>query len=143
VTGPPFFMQVVLLSTVEENIYSREVRMEAKLREPVQISSRYAEMLSSFDDDLQSAVDLALQRYLIDQVTAKIAGLRKQDRTFRLKYDCDYKTFFRRTAEDEAYVVDIENKISKVWEADLADWEFCSKGIDDWLRESLPPEKIE
>jgi hypothetical protein len=28
----------------------------------------------------------------------------------------------------------VEAKISKTWELDLADWEFCHKGIEDWTK---------
>ena len=35
---------------------------------------------------------------------------------------------------DEEFIKSVEVKISKTWEVDLADWEFCHKGIEDWTR---------
>ncbi|MCI5151421.1 MAG: hypothetical protein D3916_18935 [Candidatus Electrothrix sp. MAN1_4] len=111
-----------------------EVIMEAGLARSITIKNSYADILSSFNDDLQSAVDAALQRYLIDEIAGKINELRKKEQVFRKKYDCDYKTFALRTAEDEEYIDTVEKTISKLWENDLADWEFCQKGIKDWTR---------
>ncbi|CAK8723768.1 hypothetical protein GCAAIG_13655 [Candidatus Electronema halotolerans] len=108
--------------------------MKANIANSITINSSYAELLPSFHDDLQSAVDAALQRYLIDEIAAKIAGLKKKEKLFRLKYSCDYKTFSQRIAEDEEYINQIESSISKLWESDLADWEFCEKGINDWTK---------
>lgn len=42
--------------------------MEANIAKSITINSSYAELLPSFNDDLQSAVDAALQRYLIDEI---------------------------------------------------------------------------
>ncbi|WP_420209027.1 hypothetical protein [Candidatus Electronema sp. JC] len=58
--------------------------MEANLAKSITINSSYAELLPSFNDDLQSAVDAALQRYLIDEIAAKIAGLKKKEKLFWL-----------------------------------------------------------
>ncbi len=108
--------------------------MKVNIANLIIINSSYAELLPSFNDDLQSAVDAALQRYLIDEIAAKIASLKKKEKLFQLKYGYDYKTFSQRTAEDEEYINQIENNISKLWESDLADWEFCAKGIEDWTK---------
>ena len=106
--------------------------METGRARSITIKNSYADILSSFNDDLQSAVDAALQRYLIDEIAGKITELKKKERGFQKKYGCDYKTFALRTAEDEKYIDHIETTITKLWEIDLADWEFYTKGIDDW-----------
>lgn len=98
----------------------------------VVIKNKYAEILSAFAADLQSAVDLALQRYSIELITSKVAELRETDAVFQNKYGCDYPTFSRRIAEDEKFLIKIEENVSKLWEIDGADWEFCHKGIEDW-----------
>jgi len=98
------------------------------------IKNSYTEILHSFGKDLQSAVDTALQKYLIDMVTSKIAELRKKELIFEAKYKYDYKTFSQRIAEDEEFAVYTENNINKMWESELAEWEFCHKGIDDWTK---------
>lgn len=99
----------------------------------ITISDKYVEVLSTFGD-VQQAVDLALRRYTIDQITTKIAGLRQKEAHYQARYGLDYPTFVQRVGEDETFVNHIETKISKTWELDLADWEFCYKGIEDWTR---------
>jgi len=97
----------------------------------VAIQDKYVEALTAFGD-VQAAVDLALQRYTIEQITAKIAQLRQRDAEYRTKYGLDYSTFIQRIAQDETFVRHVETNVSPTWEIDLADWEFCTKGIEDW-----------
>jgi aromatic ring hydroxylase len=99
----------------------------------IAIQDKYAEMLGALGD-VQTAVDLALQRYAIEQVTAKLAELRRRAADYRARYGMDYPAFAQRTATEERYVHDIETRVSKLWEADLADWEFCYQGIQDWTQ---------
>ena len=99
----------------------------------VAIQDKYVEMLNVLGD-VQAAVDLALQRYTIEQVTAKLSELRRREAGYRAKYGLDYPTFAQRTATDEGFVHKVETQVSKVWEVDLADWEFCYKGIQDWTQ---------
>jgi hypothetical protein len=97
----------------------------------VAIPEKYVEVLSVLGD-VQTAVDLALQRYTIEQITAKIAQLRQRDQGYQAKYGMDYPTFTQRIAHDEAFAHEIETTINPLWEQDLADWEFCAKGVEDW-----------
>ena len=98
------------------------------------IKSNYSEVLHSFGKDLQSAVDTALQKYLIDLIISKIAEMRKRELLFEAKYKFDYTSFSHRITEDEDFAVYTENNVNKMWEIDLAEWEFCHKGIDDWTK---------
>lgn len=104
------------------------------ITDTVEIKNYYAEILSVLGDDLQSAADIALQRYLIEVITGKIAELREKEAGFQTKYGCDYPTFSRCAAEDEDFVAETEKNVSKLWEIDQAEWEFCNKGIDDWIK---------
>ena len=97
----------------------------------VTIPDKYTKALSALGD-VQTAVDLALQRYTIEQITAKIAELRQRAQGYEAKYRVDYSTFSQRMARDEAFVHEIETMVNPLWEIDLADWEFCVKGIEDW-----------
>ncbi len=97
----------------------------------IAIPEKYVEVLSVLGD-VQTAVDLALQRYTIEQITAKLAQLRRRDHDYQAKYGMDYPTFTQRIAYDEAFVHQIETTINSLWEQDLADWEFCVKGVEDW-----------
>ena len=99
----------------------------------VAIPERYVETLAPLGR-LEETVDLALQRYAIERITARIAELRRRDRNFQAKYGCDYEAFVERTISDEEFVREIEATISKTWELDLAEWEFCHKGIEDWAQ---------
>ena len=97
----------------------------------VTIPDKYAEALRALGD-VQLAVDLALQRYTIEQITAKIASLRQRVHEYETKYGVDYSTFTLRIANEESFIRDIEATVNPLWELDQADWEFCVKRIEDW-----------
>ncbi len=99
----------------------------------IAVSDKYMELLMPFGD-VQMAIELALQRYLIEQITAKIQTLRQREAIYRAQYGLDYHTFVKRIATDESFVQHTEQSISKLWEIDLADWEFCQRGIADWTQ---------
>jgi lipase chaperone LimK len=99
----------------------------------IPIKEEYFEILKAFGD-VQSGVDLALQRFTAERVTAKIAELRQKDAYYRGKYGLDYPAHSARISSDETFVQHLETQIDKIWEVDLADWEFCYKGIEDWTR---------
>ncbi len=97
----------------------------------ISVSDKYVEILSALGE-VQPAIDLALQRYTIDQITTKISDLRQKDTKFQAIYGLD--TFSHRITQDEEFVSRVEATINKTWELDLADWEFYYKGIEDWTR---------
>lgn len=99
----------------------------------VSVQDKFIEILTSFGD-LQESVNAALQRYTIDQITTKINELRHRDEEYKIRYGVDYSVFSKRMGEDQEFGKNVESNISKVWEVDLADWEFCHKGIDDWTK---------
>ena len=99
----------------------------------VTVSDKFTEILASFGD-LQESVNAALQRYTIEQITTKVNELRRRDEELQKKYGMDYSAFAKRTSEDEEFVKTVESDVSKAWEADLADWEFCHKGVEDWTK---------
>lgn len=99
----------------------------------VAIQNRFVEALTTLGD-LDTAVNLALQRYAIEQITAKMSELRTRSKSYQEKYGMDYLVFTQRLARDANFIVQIEANVSKTWELDLADWEFCHRGIEDWTR---------
>jgi hypothetical protein len=99
----------------------------------VAIQDKYVEALTAFGD-LNKAVDIALQRFTVEQITEKIAEFRDKDADYQAKYGIDFLTFAEKTTRDEAFVQKIEKNINKSWEIDFADWEFCYKGISDWTQ---------
>ncbi len=99
----------------------------------VAVQDKFIDILSSLGD-LQESVNTALQRYTIEQITTKINELRRRDEEYKSRYGLDYSVFAKRTSEDIDFVQQVEANVNKTWEADLADWEFCHKGIEDWTR---------
>ena len=99
----------------------------------VTIQNKFTEILSSFGD-LQESVDMAVQRYTIEQITNKINELRRKAEAYQKKYGMEYSAFVERSGEDVEFVKSVEANVSKTWEADFADWEFCHKGVEDWTR---------
>jgi hypothetical protein len=99
----------------------------------VSIKDEYIEVLSALGD-LQESMDLALKQYTLDKIALKIAELRQRDIKYQEKYQLDYSTFCQQIYEDEDFIKQVENLVSKTWEIDLADWEFCHQGVEDWIQ---------
>jgi hypothetical protein len=99
----------------------------------VTVHNKFTEILASFGD-VQESVNMAVQRYAIEQITNKITELHRRDEEFQKKYGLDYSAFAKRSSEDEELVKTVETSVSKTWEADLADWEFCHRGVEDWTK---------
>ena len=97
----------------------------------IPVQEKYVNVLSAFGN-IQTVIETAVRRYALEQVTTKITELRQRENAYQAKYGMDYPTFAQRTAEDEAFVTQIETTITKLWENDLVDWEFCDKGVQDW-----------
>jgi len=99
----------------------------------VTIQNKFTEILASFGD-VQESVNTAVQRYTIEQITNRITELHRKDEEFQKKNGMEYSAFVKRTSEDEKFIKSLEARVSKTWEADLADWEFCHRGIEDWTK---------
>ena len=99
----------------------------------VAVPAKYREILSPLGD-IQQLVNEALRRYALEQVADKIAELRAREEAWEEKYGCDYETFVEKVSTDEDFVKHIEQTINPTWEIDLAEWEFCHKGVKDWTQ---------
>ena len=99
----------------------------------VTVHNKFTEILASFGD-VQESVNTAVQRYTIEQITNKVTELRRKDEEYQKKYGLECSAFAKRTSEAEEFIKTVEANISKTWEADLADWEFCHKGAEDWTK---------
>jgi hypothetical protein len=66
------------------------------------------------------------------QISEKINVLQRRDREFQKKYECLFEDFAKQTAENATYVEELEASGHWMWESDLAEWEFCRKGLNDW-----------
>lgn len=98
----------------------------------VAINEKYISALT-LAGSLERAVDLALQRYSIEQISAKIAELKQRARHYEITYQMPFATFSQRTAQDSQFIERLETSGHPTWEIDLADWEFCHHGIQDWI----------
>jgi hypothetical protein len=100
----------------------------------IAVQDKYVTLLGGFGD-LQETIDAALQKYAIEQITNRINDLRRREAKYEAKYGIDYVAFSRRIGQDERFLEQVEANVSKTWEVDLAEWEFCHEGIRDWTRQ--------
>lgn len=100
----------------------------------VMVKDKYVQALNALGD-VQTAVDTALERYTTEQIKSKINELRQREARYENKYGMEFTAFVDRAAIDENFVQQVEASRSKTWELDLADWEFCHKGIQDWTHQ--------
>ena len=98
----------------------------------VAIDERYADLFTMLGG-IQESANLAMQRYVVEQITTKISELKGRDATYAQKYGMSY-TQFLNNLETVEFVEKVEAEISNIWEIDLADWEFCHEGVKDWTR---------
>jgi hypothetical protein len=105
---------------------------DGKIMATISVKNEYLEVLDALGN-LPEATDLALKQYAIDKIATKIAELRREDDRYQKKYGMNYSSFCQKISDSEEFIGQIENSIDKLWERDLAEWEFCHKGIEDWL----------
>lgn len=96
----------------------------------ITVPDKYVETLRTLGD-VDTAVNLAVQRYTIEQITTKINLLRQKVDQYQVRYGMDYPAF-QKQLMDEAFVSQLETKGFITWEIDQAEWEFCHEGIQDW-----------
>ncbi len=109
------------------------INQEHLAMQSISIKDEYAEVFSTLGD-LQAAIDTALQRHAIEKITQKINELRHQDVAYATKYGMSYTDFSTKASTDVEFVNHVEQSIEKTWEIDLANWEFCQRGIEDWMQ---------
>ena len=98
----------------------------------ITINDKYASVLSEFTD-VQSAVNNAIKRYIINLISDKISEFSRQNQLYNEKYEMDFYSFKQKISTDEKFIEFLEKeKQIKTWEADLNEWEFYIKGIEDW-----------
>ena len=74
-----------------------------------------------------------MQNLTADQIQSKIAELKLRDNEYAQKYGMSYESFMQNL-NDIDFVLQVEAGITKTWEIDLIDWEFCHEGAQDWGR---------
>ena len=61
-------------------------------------------------------------------------ALRAEDRRWEEKYGRSYEAFREKTSSDPDFVERLHRE-QPTWELDIAHWEFCRKGVQDWTQE--------
>jgi len=74
-----------------------------------------------------------MQDFTADQIRSKITELNQRDIAYAQKYGMRYESFIQNL-EDIEFVEKIEAEISKIWEIDLIEWEFCHERAQDWIK---------
>lgn len=74
-----------------------------------------------------------MQTLTADQIRSKITELKQRDTAYAQKYGMSYETFMQNLETIE-FVKKVEAEITKTWELDLIEWEFCHEGAKDWAR---------
>ncbi|MBI2332474.1 MAG: hypothetical protein HYU84_10015 [Chloroflexi bacterium] len=75
------------------------------------VQNKFTEILATFGN-VQESVNMAVQRYTIEQITTKITELRRKDEEFQKKYSSEYSAFAKRASEDEEFIKTVETNIS-------------------------------
>lgn len=101
--------------------------------EKIVVKDIYLEALGALGD-LYEEIEAAVRRHIVERISDKIALLRAEDRQWEEKYGCDYQTFVEKTRNDPDFVERLHQE-QPTWELDLAHWEFCHKGAEDWSQE--------
>lgn len=102
----------------------------------VTVSPRYTEILAPLGN-VQRAVDEAVRRYTIEEVSDLLAQLRREIRRYEEQFGCRYEVFYTRITTDEAFVTGLREQHS-TWERDFHQWEFYAEELREWLAASLP-----
>ena len=95
----------------------------------VSIKSNYLEMLSTIGR-VESIVEEAVRKYLIDKCVERLEKAKWKIREFEKRYNCQFPDFNLKIS-DENQLEKIEKK-HPTWEADLAEWEYWQKEIEEW-----------
>lgn len=74
-----------------------------------------------------------MQNLTADQIRSKIVELNQQDEVYAQKYGMSYESFVQNLETIE-FVRRVEAEITRIWELDQIDWEFCHEGAKDWAR---------
>ena len=74
-----------------------------------------------------------MQNLTAEQIRFKIVELNQRDTAYAQKYGMSYESFMQNLSAID-FVEKVEAEITKIWEIDLINWEFCHEGVQDWVR---------
>ncbi len=85
--------------------------------------------------DVQTAVNSAIKRYILNYALDKIAELSDVNKKMEEKYESTFFEFNEKISTDEIFVqnLELERQIQN-WEDDLITWEFTMIAIQDWKK---------
>lgn len=97
------------------------------------IKDEIVTMLNYFGEPSQMA-NYALQDFLVKKCQEKISQAKIRIEWYEQKYQSNFNQFRTRIQSDEVYVNNIEEKVEKLWEEDILDWEYRIKELEEWKK---------
>jgi|GEM_PF-6837968 len=99
----------------------------------VSIRNEFVELLSVLGD-VESEVDDALRRYLLDRASERLEHCRKEIRHFEQIYSRSFDDFASALAsENSAFLDEVEGQ-HPTWEADYNTWETYVQEFERWKK---------
>jgi hypothetical protein len=95
----------------------------------VAVREGYTNTLRVFGE-VDTLVNEAVERYLIQRVVERIKLAREKAREFEKRYGLDYQTFSRRVQLDEGFY-DQVSAGNPLWEQDWLAWEYWHRNESD------------
>lgn len=96
----------------------------------IKIRKDYADVLSQFGN-LQEVSNIFLENSILIHIRDKIEEYNKETKVFELRYGMSCDDFLDKTGKDEEFVNAL-NKTHPTWEADIIEWEFSYKELQEW-----------
>lgn len=96
----------------------------------IKIRKDYAEVLSQFGN-IQDVSSSFLEDSILSHIHDKIEEYEKETKVFEIRYAMSYDDFLSNSGKDKEFV-DALNKTHPTWEADIIEWEFNYKELEEW-----------
>ena len=98
----------------------------------ISIDDKYFEALKTFGD-ADKLVNIALQKFLVEQMVERIHTLRDQVRVWEEEFGEPFDSFLKRTETDEKFARKLD-KTHPMWEGELINWKFYHEELQEWLK---------
>lgn len=99
----------------------------------VAIREEFAELLSVFGN-LESEVDDALRRYILDRASERMERCREEIRRFEQVYGHSFNDFATALASETSPLLDEIERRHPTWEADYNTWETYAQEFERWKK---------
>ena len=99
----------------------------------VAIRNEFVELLSVLGD-LESEVDDALRRYILDRASERMERCREEIRYFEQVYGHSFEDFAAALASEDSPLLDEIERHHPTWEADYNTWETYAQEFERWKK---------